>query len=146
MENYEKLEKVQEGTYGKSGTRRDARPRGASSPEEDPARDGRGGGPIHSSCAKFRFEMLSQEYLHRQVGECRHGPIATLPSFSLDVAKTPLFASLRQHHLCCLDRLLSVEHVDEGGKPMLYLVFEFLDTDFEEEFHGHEQQRPWSPA
>ena len=26
-------------------------------------------------------------------------------------------------------RLLSVEHIDEGGKAMLYLVFEYLDTD-----------------
>lgn len=26
-------------------------------------------------------------------------------------------------------RLLSVEHIDENGKPMLYLVFEYLDTD-----------------
>lgn len=26
-------------------------------------------------------------------------------------------------------RLLNVEHVDKNGKPMLYLVFEYLDTD-----------------
>lgn len=26
-------------------------------------------------------------------------------------------------------RLLSVEHIDEQDKPILYLVFEYLDTD-----------------
>eukprot|EP00850_Spirogloea_muscicola_P005207 SM000023S07663 [mRNA] locus=s23:710938:713149:+ [translate_table: standard] len=41
-------------------------------------------------------------------------------------------------------RLLCVEHVDEGGKPMLYLVFEYLDTDLKKymDIHGRGPSHP----
>lgn len=31
--------------------------------------------------------------------------------------------------LCSSPRLLCVEHLEENGKPCLYLVFEYLNTD-----------------
>lgn len=34
-------------------------------------------------------------------------------------------------------RLLCVEHVEKNGKPILYLVFEFLDTDLKKFIDSH---------
>lgn len=37
----------------------------------------------------------------------------------------------------CVFRLLCVEHVDKNGKPLLYLVFEYLDTDLKKFIDSH---------
>ncbi|CAA6669214.1 unnamed protein product [Spirodela intermedia] len=45
-------------------------------------------------------------------------------------------------------RLLCVEHVDKNGKPMLYLVFEYLDTDLKKFIDSHRRgpnPRPLPP-
>jgi len=44
-------------------------------------------------------------------------------------SKAPHFPHPSPALALLLGRLLSVEHIDEGGKPMPLLVFEFLDTD-----------------
>jgi cyclin-dependent kinase len=37
-----------------------------------------------------------------------------------------------------MSRLLCVEHVEKNSKPMLYLVFEYMDTDLKKyiDLHG----------
>jgi cyclin-dependent kinase len=37
-----------------------------------------------------------------------------------------------------------VEHIDKNGKPMLYLVFEYLDTDLKKyiDAHGRSNKNP----
>ncbi|XP_072954809.1 cyclin-dependent kinase B1-1 [Typha angustifolia] len=45
-------------------------------------------------------------------------------------------------------RLLSVEHVEKNGKPVLYLVFEYVDTDLKKFVDSHRRgpnPRPLSP-
>ena len=42
-------------------------------------------------------------------------------------------------------RLLKVEHVEEDGKAMLYLVFEYLDQDLKN-YMDHDRARPGEPA
>jgi hypothetical protein len=41
-------------------------------------------------------------------------------------------------------RLLCVEHIDKNGKPLLYLVFEYLDTDLKKyiDAHGRGNKNP----
>lgn len=41
-------------------------------------------------------------------------------------------------------RLLCVEHIDKNGKPLLYLVFEYLDTDLKKyiDAHGRSNKNP----
>ncbi|EHA8589569.1 cyclin-dependent kinase B1-1 [Cocos nucifera] len=46
-------------------------------------------------------------------------------------------------------RLLNVEHVDKNGKPLLYLVFEYLDTDLKKFIDSHRKgpnPRPLPPS
>ncbi|CBI31140.3 unnamed protein product, partial [Vitis vinifera] len=46
-------------------------------------------------------------------------------------------------------RLLCVEHLDKNGKPFLYLVFEYLDTDLKKFIDSHRKPpnpRPMPPA
>ncbi|KAH7677621.1 [RNA-polymerase]-subunit kinase protein [Dioscorea alata] len=40
-------------------------------------------------------------------------------------------------HSIYVVRLLNVEHVDKNGKPLLYLVFEFLETDLKKYIDSH---------
>ncbi|CAN6444393.1 unnamed protein product [Victoria cruziana] len=46
-------------------------------------------------------------------------------------------------------RLLCVEHIDKNGKPLLYLVFEYLDTDLKKFIDSHRRgpsPRPLDPT
>ena len=91
MEDYMKLEKVGEGTYGKVYR----------------AKDLRNGRVV--ALKKTRLEMEEEGV-----------PSTALREISL------------LHMLSESDyvvKLLSVEQVEENGKPVLYLVFEYLDTD-----------------
>jgi len=40
-------------------------------------------------------------------------------------------------HSLYIVRLLCVEHIDKNGKPILYLVFEYLDTDLKKFIDSH---------
>ena len=42
-------------------------------------------------------------------------------------------------------RLLSVEHVEENGKPILYLVFEFCDVDLKKHMDANGRSTPMDP-
>lgn len=50
--------------------------------------------------------------------------------------------------LLCPARLLCVEHIDENDKPMLYLVFEYLDTDLKKfmDLNGRGPEKPLPSA
>ncbi|KAA8517579.1 hypothetical protein F0562_017791 [Nyssa sinensis] len=52
-------------------------------------------------------------------------------------------------HSLYIVRLLCVEHVDKNGKPLLYLVFEYLDTDLKKFIDSHRKgsnPRPLPPS
>ena len=91
MEEYEKLEKIGEGTYGKVFR----------------ARDRRTGRIV--ALKKTRLEMEEEG----------------VPSTALREVSLLQMLSENEHVV----KLLSVEHVEENKKPILYLVFEYLDTD-----------------
>eukprot|EP00245_Coleochaete_scutata_P009911 TRINITY_DN336_c0_g1_i2.p1 TRINITY_DN336_c0_g1~~TRINITY_DN336_c0_g1_i2.p1 ORF type:complete len:304 (-),score=63.48 TRINITY_DN336_c0_g1_i2:966-1877(-) len=91
MDNYEKLEKVGEGTYGKVYKARDKKTSQI------------------VALKKTRLEMEEEG----------------VPSTAL--REISLLQMLSQ--TIYVVRLLCVEHVEENGKPMLYLVFEYCDTD-----------------
>ena len=91
MEEYEKLEKIGEGTYGKVFR----------------ARDRRTGRIV--ALKKTRLEMEEEG----------------VPSTALREVSLLQILSENEHVV----KLLSVEHVEENKKPILYLVFEYLDTD-----------------
>ncbi|KAL4421721.1 hypothetical protein ABPG77_002337 [Micractinium sp. CCAP 211/92] len=91
MENYEKIEKVGEGTYGKVYK----------------ARDRNTGNLV--ALKKTRLEMEEEGV-----------PSTTLREISL------LQMLSESNHIV---KLLCVEHLEENGKPCLYLVFEYLSTD-----------------
>ena len=91
MEEYEKLEKIGEGTYGKVFR----------------ARDRRTGRIV--ALKKTRLEMEEEG----------------VPSTALREVSLLQMLSENDHVV----KLLSVEHVEENKKPILYLVFEYLDTD-----------------
>jgi cyclin-dependent kinase len=46
---------------------------------------------------------------------------------------------------CLWFRLLCVEHVEKNDKPMLYLVFEYMDTDLKKYIDLHGRGRTGSP-
>tara|TARA_B100001121_G_C18583260_1_gene570809 strand:+ start:63 stop:974 length:912 start_codon:yes stop_codon:yes gene_type:complete len=91
MDDYEKLEKIGEGTYGKVFK----------------ARDRRNGAIV--ALKKTRLEMEEEG----------------VPSTALREVSLLQMLSESDHVV----KLLSVEHVEENNKPILYLVFEYLDTD-----------------
>lgn len=112
MDNYEKLEKIGEGTYGKVYK----------------ARDKKSGRLV--ALKKTRLEMEEEG----------------VPSTAL--REISLLQMLSQS--IYVVRLLCVEHVDKNGKPLLYLVFEYMDTDLKKyiDLHGrgHGQARSPLPA
>lgn len=109
MDNYEKLEKIGEGTYGKVYKARD-----------------RTTGKI-VALKKTRLEMEEEGV-----------PSTTLREISL------LQMLSESNHIV---QLLCVEHLEENGKPCLYLVFEYLTTDLKKymDRNGRGSAHPLDP-
>lgn len=138
MEKYEKLEKVGEGTYGK----------------------------VYKAKDKATGQLVALKKTRLEMDEEGVPPTALREVSLLQLLSQSLYVV----------RLLSVEHVDSpskrkgaapaeaggggqgqggpaaadaGGKPMLYLVFEYLDTDLKKFIDSHRKgpsPRPVPPA
>lgn len=99
MDNYEKLEKVGEGTYGK----------------------------VYKAKHKKTGRLVALKKTRLEMEE------EGVPSTAL--REVSLLQMLSQS--IYVVRLLCVEHVDKKGKPLLYLVFEYLDTDLKKFIDTH---------
>ncbi|KAF5182666.1 kinase domain [Thalictrum thalictroides] len=106
MENYEKLEKVGEGTYGK----------------------------VYKAKDKTTGQLVALKKTRLEMDEEGVPPTALREVALLQMLSQSLY----------LVRLLSVEHVDnkKNGKPLLYLVFEYLDTDLKKFIDSHRKSTP----
>eukprot|EP00897_Mesotaenium_endlicherianum_P003892 jgi/Mesen1/3530/ME000197S02542 len=106
MDNYEKLEKVGEGTYGK----------------------------VYKAKCKKTGRIVALKKTRLEMEE------EGVPSTALREISLLQMLSKSVYVV----RLLCVEHVDENGKPMLYLVFEYLDTDLKKfmDIHGKGPNHP----
>ncbi|KAH9289693.1 hypothetical protein KI387_033810, partial [Taxus chinensis] len=91
MENYEKLEKVGEGTYGK----------------------------VYKAKDKTTGQLVALKKTRLEMDEEGIPPTALREVALLQMLSSSIY----------IVRLLCVEHVDKKGKSLLYLVFEYLDTD-----------------
>ncbi|KAK4771243.1 hypothetical protein SAY87_031775 [Trapa incisa] len=108
MEKYEKLEKVGEGTYGK----------------------------VYKAKDKVTGQLVALKKTRLEMDEEGVPPTALREVSLLQMLSQSLYVV----------RLLCVEHVDGshkkkdgegGGKPLLYLVFEYLDTDLKKFIDSH---------
>lgn len=110
MDDYERLEKVGEGTYGK----------------------------VYKAKCKKTGMLVALKKTRLEMEE------EGVPSTAL--REVSLLQMLSQS--IYVVRLLSVEHIDENGKPMLYLVFEFLDTDLKKymDTNGRGTNLPLEPS
>lgn len=120
MEKYEKLEKVGEGTYGK----------------------------VYKAKDKATGQLVALKKTRLEMDEEGVPPTALREVSLLQMLSQSLYVV----------RLLCVEHVDGshkkkdgegGGKPMLYLVFEYLDTDLKKFIDSHRKgpnPRPILPS
>jgi cyclin-dependent kinase len=91
MDQYEKLEKIGEGTYGK----------------------------VYKAKCQKTGQLVALKKTRLEMEE------EGVPSTAL--REISLLQMLSES--IYIVRLLKVEHVEENGKPILYLVFEYLDTD-----------------
>jgi len=91
MDQYEKLEKIGEGTYGK----------------------------VYKARCRKTGQLVALKKTRLEMEE------EGVPSTALREVSLLQMLSESIHMV----RLLSVEHVEENNKPILYLVFEYLDTD-----------------
>mmetsp|Transcript_18778 Transcript_18778/g.26017 ORF Transcript_18778/g.26017 Transcript_18778/m.26017 type:complete len:329 (+) Transcript_18778:115-1101(+) len=91
MEQYDKLEKIGEGTYGK----------------------------VYKAKCKKTGNLVALKKTRLEMDE------EGVPSTTL--REVSLLQVLSKNHF--IIRLLDVEHVEEAGKSVIYLVFEYLDTD-----------------
>ncbi|GAQ88141.1 cyclin-dependent kinase [Klebsormidium nitens] len=110
MENYEKLEKVGEGTYGK----------------------------VYKARCKKTGHIVALKKTRLDMEE-EGVPSTALREVSLlQMLSTSIYVV----------RLLCVEHIDENDKPMLYLVFEYLDTDLKKfmDLNGRGPEKPLPSA
>ncbi|PKI41007.1 hypothetical protein CRG98_038535 [Punica granatum] len=120
MEKYEKLEKVGEGTYGK----------------------------VYKAKDRATGQLVALKKTRLEMDEEGVPPTALREVSLLQMLSQSLYVV----------RLLCVEHVDGshkkkdgegGGKPMLYLVFEYLDTDLKKFIDSHRKgpnPRPIPPS
>lgn len=123
MEKYEKMEKVGEGTYGK----------------------------VYKAKEKATGQLVALKKTRLEMDEEGVPPTALREVSLLQMLSQSLY----------IVRLLSVEHVDKtpkvatsagtppSSKPLLYLVFEYLDTDLKKFIESHRKgpnPRPLPPS
>ncbi|XP_010931414.1 cyclin-dependent kinase B1-1 isoform X2 [Elaeis guineensis] len=111
MEQYEKLEKVGEGTYGK----------------------------VYKAKDNATGQLVALKKTRLEMDEEGIPPTALREISLLQLLSQSIYVV----------RLLSVEHVDKNRKPLLYLVFEYLDTDLKKFIDFHRRgpsPRPLPPS